>query len=58
MQTLEENWFAPSLAALKSGAIDRLSLVLTHDTRIARFAITKLSLWKFWAKPTLTPLSP
>ncbi len=58
MHTLEENWFAPSLAALKSGAIDRISLVLTHDARIARFAITKSSLRKFWAKPTLKPLFP
>jgi hypothetical protein len=58
MLALEENWFVPSLAALKSGAIDRISLVLTHDTRIARFAITKSSLRKFWVKPTLTPLFP
>jgi hypothetical protein len=58
MHALEENWFVPSLAALKSGAIDRISLVLTHDTRIARFAITKSSLRKFWVKPTLTPLFP
>jgi hypothetical protein len=58
MHALEENWFVPSLAALKSGAIDRISLVLTHDTRIARFAITKSSLRKFWAKPTLTSLFP
>jgi hypothetical protein len=58
MHALEHDWFAPLLAALKSNAIDRLSLVFTNDTRISRFTITKSSLRKFWAKPTLTPLSP
>jgi hypothetical protein len=58
MHALEHDWFAPLLSALKSNAIDRLSLVLTNDTRISRFTITKSSLRKFWVKPTLAPLSP
>lgn len=56
MHALEENWFAPLHDALKTGALDQVSLVLTHDTRIARFTVTKSSLRKFWAKPTLGPL--
>jgi hypothetical protein len=58
MHALEHDWFEPLLAALKSNAIDRLSLVFTNDTRISRFTVTKSSLRKFWAKPTLAALSP
>lgn len=56
MHALEEKWFAPLLQALKDGAVDRLSLVATHDSRIAEFAVTRASLRKFWIKPSLSPL--
>lgn len=58
MNALEQTWFAPLLQALKSGRIDRLSLVATHDSRISRFTATRSSLRKFWVKPTLAPLCP
>ncbi|MGH8806752.1 MAG: hypothetical protein ACREX0_02585 [Noviherbaspirillum sp.] len=58
MQTLEAGWFAPLLDALKSGAVEQLSFILTHDSRISRFTVTKPSLRKFWVKPTLATLCP
>lgn len=56
MQELEAGWFAPLLAGLQSGAVDQLTLVATHDTRISRFSVTRSSLRKFWIKPTLSAL--
>ena len=58
MKHLEENWFAPLLQSLKSGKIDRVSLIATHDSRISRFTATRLSLRKFWVKPSLASLCP
>lgn len=58
MQRLESDWFAPLLASLKSGGIDEVSLVITHDFRLSRFASTRSSLRKFWVKPSLAPLCP
>ncbi|HYC42196.1 MAG TPA: hypothetical protein VEB70_04320 [Noviherbaspirillum sp.] len=58
MQHLEDTWFTPLLHALKSGKIDRLSLITTHDSRISRFTATRLSLRKFWVKPSLASLCP
>jgi hypothetical protein len=53
---LETNWFAPLLAALKSGKIDQLTIILTHQSRISTFTVTRPSLRKFWAQPSLAPL--
>ncbi|WP_420476456.1 hypothetical protein [Noviherbaspirillum sp. ST9] len=58
MKHLEENWFAPLLQALKSGKIDRVTLIATHDSRISRFTATRSSLRKFWVKPSFAPLCP
>lgn len=58
MKHLDENWFSPLLQALKSGKIDRVSLIATHDSRISRFTATRSSLRKFWVKPSLAPLCP
>jgi hypothetical protein len=56
MQALETDWFAPLLDALKAGTLSGLSLVLTDDTRLARFAVNRASLRKFWVSPSLAPL--
>lgn len=56
MHVLEEKWFSPLLQALKNGAIDHLSLIATHDSGLSRFAVSRLSLRKFWVKPSLAPL--
>lgn len=58
MQQLDESWFAALLQALKSGKLDRISLITTHDSRISRFTATRSSLRKFWVKPTLATLCP
>jgi hypothetical protein len=57
MQQIEQHWFAPLLAALKSGRLPSLRLVLTDRTRSADITVTKGSLRKFWRKPSLTKLS-
>lgn len=56
MHALEEQWFAPLLEALRGGALDHLSLIATDDTGVAQFAVSRLSLRKFWVKPSLAPL--
>jgi hypothetical protein len=58
MRAFEANWFAPLQDAVKSGALDRLTLVFSDDSRIFRFIVTRASLRKFWVKPTLSTLLP
>jgi hypothetical protein len=58
MHALEADWFAPMLAALKTGRIDRLSVIMTHNTRLCEWTATRASLRKFWIKPSLARLLP
>lgn len=58
MQRLEQEWFAPLLAALKSGALGQLDLVLSHRDAYAEFGSSKNAQRKFWRAPTLNKLSP
>ncbi len=58
MRGLEVAWFAPLLNALKTGAIDRISITATNDIQISRFAASRGSLRKFWIKPGLATLCP
>lgn len=58
MQQIEQQWFAPLLAALKSGQLGSLKLVFSSHLKLAEFTITKGSLRKFWRKPALTRLTP
>ncbi|WP_019140657.1 hypothetical protein [Noviherbaspirillum massiliense] len=57
-QQLEKDWFVPQLEALQSGKIDRVSLILTHNSRLSTFTASRLSLRKFWIKPSLARLCP
>ena len=57
MQRLEQEYFAPLLAALKDGRVAQLTLVLSHRSVLAEFDIGKSSLRKFWRKPTLSKLT-
>ncbi len=57
MQTCESLWFAPLLAALKGGQLDRLQLVLSHNTKLTELIITRQSLRKFWRAPSLSGLT-
>jgi hypothetical protein len=48
---LEQNWFAPLLSALQSGAIESLKLSVPDEPGSREFAVTKNSLRKFWRRP-------
>ncbi|HJU71331.1 MAG TPA: hypothetical protein VJ603_05750 [Paucimonas sp.] len=58
MHQLENDWFAPLLAGLKSGKLDQARLILTHGTGLAELSIHRRSLHKFWVKPSLQGLAP
>jgi hypothetical protein len=57
MQQLEQQWFAPLLAALHSGRVTRATLVLSHRHTSVAYTTSKLAQRKFWRKPTLNKLS-
>ncbi|NYE60389.1 hypothetical protein FHW58_001541 [Duganella sp. 1224] len=56
VQRLEQEWFAPLLAALQDGRIGGVRLVLSHRFGTSTVSTSRLALRKFWRKPTLTPL--
>lgn len=58
MQQIEQQWFAPLLAALQTGRLASLKLVFSSHLKLAELTITKGSLRKFWRKPALTKLTP
>jgi hypothetical protein len=58
LQHYETTWFAPLLAALQNGSLERLSLTLSHDRTLADYAVSKSTLRKFWRKPSLAQLAP
>jgi hypothetical protein len=55
---LESDWFAPLLGALQDGLLDRLSLNIGSGARLLEIEVSKLSLQKFWNKPSLGRLAP
>lgn len=58
MQQLEADWFAPLLAALQAGQLQRIRFILTDNMRAAEFSASKNALRKFWVKPSLNRLLP
>lgn len=56
LHALETSCLAPALSKLQSGELDQLSLILSHNTALAEFRITRPSLRKFWAQPSLKRL--
>jgi hypothetical protein len=52
-EQLDAKYFAPLLVALKSGAINSLTIIDPNNYKAREFVITKNSLRKFWrrAKP-------
>ena len=58
MQRLEQEWFAPLLAALKDGSVDKVTLVLSHRAAYAEVSSTKMAQYKFWRKINLNTLLP
>jgi len=57
-QQVEARLVAPALAALERGKIDHLRLVLTHNTGLKEFSVTRMGLRKFWQSPSLRRLAP
>ena len=57
MEGLERDWFAPLLAALKSGALGQLTLVLSNRDAYAEFGSNKNAQRKFWRNINLNKLS-
>ena len=56
LQALEADWFAPLLAALKDGRLDRLRLVLSHRDAWLDVTTSKHAQRKFWRAITLNKL--
>lgn len=57
MQQLEQEWFAPLLAALQDGRIGELTLVLTDRDGWKEIRTTKPALHKFWRARNLKNLT-
>jgi hypothetical protein len=57
MQRLETELFAPTLAALGTGRINQVKLVLSHRTAHAEFTTSAMAQRKFWRRPTLERLT-
>ncbi len=51
LATLEADWLAPALAALRSGRCGRLTLIATGHGRAMALAATPRDLWRFWRRP-------
>ena len=49
--TIERDWFAPLLAALRSRHLSRLRITAPGDRACLELDVTAASLWKFWRKP-------
>jgi hypothetical protein len=58
LHVLETDCFAPLLAALQAGRIERLRLVLGNNVALREFTVTRNSLRKFWRRPNLGGLLP
>ena len=55
---LEAEWLAPLLAALQTGKLDALTLILNDSHRLLTIAASRASLRKFWVQPSLARLVP
>jgi hypothetical protein len=58
IQRLEHEMFAPLLAALAGGEINRIRLVLSHRDGLLELSTTTMAQRKFWRRPTLDRLLP
>lgn len=56
VQQLDQQWCAPLLAALQSGRLQRIHLVLSHREGSLHVSTTRLAQRKFWRQPNLTIL--
>ncbi|MDD3352865.1 hypothetical protein [Zoogloea sp.] len=51
LETLEKDWFAPLLQALKAGQLKHLRITVPGDRHLLELEIGQRGLWKFWRKP-------
>ena len=58
LQVLENEFFAPLLQAMQQGRLDSLSLYITDNAHLLEWTASRLSLKKFWLKPSLNGLLP
>ena len=57
VKELDESWFRPLVAALKSNRLQQLNLILTNTTALQNIQISSGSLRKFWRSPSFHYLS-
>lgn len=58
VRELESRRVSSMLAALSSGAVDRLTLLLTDASRIRTWRVSRINMRKFWVRPSLSCLLP
>jgi len=58
LHMLDTEWFRLFVSALQGGRLQRVNLILTHNTALAEFCASRASLRKFWVKPSLHRLLP
>jgi hypothetical protein len=57
MNAIDHDNLAPALAALDSGQLAVVNVILSDSTRLVHWSIARNSFRKFWAKPSLTRLA-
>ena len=57
MSVIDHDYLAPALAALDSGQLAVVNVILSDSTRLVHWSIARNSFRKFWAKPSLTRLA-
>lgn len=50
LETLEENWIAPAMAAWKAGKLDQLHVIGFGDKEALSLSLGRNARWKFWAQ--------
>jgi len=56
LNALEHDWFAPALGALKSGAVEQVSVALSGRDTLLHTTTNRLAQRKFWRRATLDKL--
>lgn len=57
MSAIDHGYLAPALAALDSGKLEVVNVILSDSTRLVHWSIARNSFRKFWAKPSLNRLA-
>jgi hypothetical protein len=57
MSVIDHDYLAPALAALDSGKLELVNVILSDSTHLVHWSIARNSFRKFWAKPSLARLA-